>query len=107
LRPTSEIVGLTFALYLTGIETTAALTTSVFKLLAEHPEQRALVQADPGLAANAVEEAVRFDPPLQATGRTCTTDTVFAGTPGYSAARSRRRCGERVTTPANSTRSAA
>ena len=58
LTPASEILGLMMVLFLGGVETTAGLTSTVFKLLGENPEQRALVLEDPTLIPSAVEEAV-------------------------------------------------
>ena len=56
-------------LFLGGVESTAGLTGSLFKLLAENPDQRALLQADPSLIPAAVEEALRLVTPLQFNGR--------------------------------------
>lgn len=46
-----------------GNETTTKLIGWFTKLLGEHPDQRAALVADPGLVPNAVEEALRFEPP--------------------------------------------
>ena len=43
IKPVSEIVGLMFVLFLAGVETTAGLTSTLFRALAENPEQRALL----------------------------------------------------------------
>jgi cytochrome P450 len=37
IKPTAEIVGLIFVLFLAGVETTAGLTSTLFRLLAETP----------------------------------------------------------------------
>ena len=52
---TSEISGLMLVLFLGGVESTAGLTGTLFNLLAEHPEQRALLRRDPPLIPAAVE----------------------------------------------------
>ena len=46
-----------------------------------HPEQRAALRAEPGRWTNAVEEVLRFDSPVQRTGRVAQRDTVLAGEP--------------------------
>src|ERR687889_2503410 len=65
VTPTSEVSGLMLVLFLGGVESTAGLTGTLFKLLAENPDQRALVHADPSLIPAAVEEALRLITPLQ------------------------------------------
>ncbi|HEY6530910.1 MAG TPA: cytochrome P450 [Acidimicrobiales bacterium] len=45
-----------------GNETTRILIGYTGKLLAENPDQRALVAADPSLSNNAIEEILRFEP---------------------------------------------
>ena len=68
IAPASEILGLMMVLFLGGVETTAGLTGTVFKLLAENPDQRDLLLADPSLIPDAVEEAIRVATPLQLVG---------------------------------------
>ncbi len=47
--------------------------------LLRHPAQWWRLAADPGLDATAVEELLRYDPPLQLFERTAVVDTVVAG----------------------------
>ncbi|WP_445258661.1 cytochrome P450 [Nocardioides aurantiacus] len=63
-----------------GFETTVNLLGNGIWLLHEHPDQLAVLQADPGLWANAVDEVLRHDPPVLLTGRTVVRDTEIAGT---------------------------
>jgi cytochrome P450 len=79
LTPASEILGLMTVLFLGGVETTAGLTGTLFKLLAENPDQRALLQQDPSLIPAAVEEAVRYATPLQLTARTTSREVTLHG----------------------------
>ena len=79
VTPTSEVSGLMLVLFLGGVESTAGLTGTLFKLLAEHPDQRQLLLDDPSLAADAVEEALRFATPLQLTARTTSREVVLHG----------------------------
>ena len=75
----SEVMGLMTVLFLGGVETTAGLTSTVFKLLAENPDQLALLRKDPSLIPNAVDEAVRYATPLQLVGRTTTRSVRLHG----------------------------
>jgi cytochrome P450/ferredoxin-NADP reductase len=77
ITPDSEISGLMMVLYLGGVESTAGLLSTLFKLLAEHPDQRALLRQDPALTPAAVEEALRFATPLQLTARTTSREITL------------------------------
>ena len=54
-----------------GNETTTRLIGWTAKVLADHPDQRAELVADPSLIANAVEEVLRFEPITPFTARIC------------------------------------
>ena len=75
----SEIMGLMMVLFLGGVESTAGLVGSLFKLLAENPDQRALLRNDPGLVPAAVEEAIRHTSPLQLVARTTSREVTLHG----------------------------
>jgi cytochrome P450 len=79
LRPTSEALGLMMVLFLGGVESTAGLTGTLFKLLAENPDQRALLQRDPALIPAAIEETIRYATPLQLVGRTTAREVTLHG----------------------------
>jgi cytochrome P450 len=64
-----------------GFETTVNLLGNGTALLHDHPEQLAHLRADPSLWPNAVDEILRYDPPVLLTGRTAQVDTEIAGTP--------------------------
>jgi cytochrome P450 len=49
--------------------------------LAEHPVQRGVLAADPAGTPAAVEECLRWVTPVQAFGRTATSDTQLGGQP--------------------------
>ncbi|MBM7804428.1 cytochrome P450/ferredoxin-NADP reductase [Geodermatophilus bullaregiensis] len=79
VTPDSEVSGLMMILFLGGVESTAGLTGTLFRLLAENPDQRALLQADPSLIPAAVEEAMRLITPLQLTARTTSREVTLHG----------------------------
>ena len=62
-----------------GNETTRTATSHGMKLLLEHPEQLALLIEDMGLLPSAIEEILRFAPPVLNFRRTATCDTELAG----------------------------
>jgi cytochrome P450 len=62
-----------------GNETVTKLLATAFHELWKHPDERRRLVADPELAANAVEETLRFDPPSQYQGRVTTREVVLHG----------------------------
>lgn len=79
ITPVSEISGLMMVLFLGGVESTAGLVGTLIKLLAEHPDQRALLR-NPDLIPAAIEECLRFATPLQLTARTTSRPVSLHGT---------------------------
>jgi len=77
--PASEVLGLMMVLFLGGVESTAGLIGTLFKLLAENPGQRAILRENPALIPDAVEEAIRLATPLQLVGRTAARDVTLHG----------------------------
>jgi cytochrome P450 len=64
-----------------GFETTVNLIGTGSALLIAHPDQRESLGQDPQRWRNAVEEILRYDSPVQNTGRICRTATEVAGRP--------------------------
>jgi cytochrome P450 len=77
-----EILATVFLMYLAGHVTTVNLIGNGVVALLTHPEQFAKLQADPGLARNAVEETLRYWGPVDFVGRRIAMeDLEIAGTP--------------------------
>ncbi len=64
-----ELIAQTLLLYIAGHETTVNLIAGGTLALLGHRDQLALLRDDPALAANAVEELLRYDSPVQASRR--------------------------------------
>ncbi|WP_084960243.1 P450-derived glycosyltransferase activator [Thermoactinospora rubra] len=60
---------------------TANLICGTVLALLDHPDQWALLRADPSLAGRAVAETLRFDPPIRMASRIAGEDLVLGGVP--------------------------
>jgi cytochrome P450 len=72
-----ECINLVFNVLVGGVDTSQSQLAHAVRLLAEHPDQWALLAEDPALAARAVEEALRFEPITPFTARITTEDVVY------------------------------
>ena len=68
-------------LLIAGNLTTTDLIGNGVRLLLTHPDQLAKLIADPSLIGAAVEEILRFDPPVDQTGRVASRDLEIGGCP--------------------------
>jgi cytochrome P450 len=75
-----ELVAQTLLLYIAGHETTVNLIAGGTLALLRHPDQLALLRADPALVGNAVEEMLRYDSPVQASRRITLEPVTVGGT---------------------------
>lgn len=74
-----ELLGFCFLLLVAGNETTTNLISNGVIALAEHPDQRRQLSRSPDLMADAVEEILRYDGPVQGLARTTTRETQLHG----------------------------
>jgi cytochrome P450 len=76
---TEELLDQVVLLYLAGHETTVNLIGNGTCALLRHRDQLERLVADPGLDANAVDELLRYDSPVQLSRRISTTEIEIAG----------------------------
>jgi cytochrome P450 len=72
-----ECINLVFNVLVGGVDTSQSQLAHAIRLLAEHPEQWALLTEDSELAEAAVEEALRFEPITPFTARILVEDVTF------------------------------
>jgi pimeloyl-[acyl-carrier protein] synthase len=74
-----ELLATMVLLFVAGHETTVNLIGNGLLALLRHPGELERLRDDPSLDADAVEELLRFDAPVQLTARNATTDLEVAG----------------------------
>jgi cytochrome P450 len=74
-----ELSSIAMLLLAAGFETTVNLLGNGAVLLMRHPDQLEVLRAQPQRWAGAVEEILRYDSPVQRTGRVTLRDTEIAG----------------------------
>lgn len=74
-----EVLGYIFILSIAGNETTTKLIGNMIFQLHRHPDQLALLRAEPELLPSAIEETMRYDGPTQMMARTATRDIALHG----------------------------
>lgn len=75
----AELLSACVLLLLGGNETTTKLITNMTLALGRNPGERARIVEDPALVPTAVDEAMRYDTPVQANGRVTTRDVDLGG----------------------------
>lgn len=76
-----ELLATAGLLLAAGFETTVNLLGSGARALMDHPDQLGRLQSDPSLWANAVDELLRYESPVQNTARWAAEDTEICGVP--------------------------
>ena len=74
-----ELMAMLLLLLIGGHETTVNLLANGLLALLRNPDQLALFVSTPGIEAQAVEELLRFDAPVQYIGRVAKTDVEISG----------------------------
>jgi len=74
-----ELQDLMHQLVTGGFETTTGALAAGMWVLATHPDLQSRLRAEPGLVTNFVEEALRYDSPVQGLWREATRDVDVAG----------------------------
>ena len=77
----AEIITNLSALLVAGNLTTTDLIGNAARLFLTNPKQLAKLKADPSLIGAAVEETLRFEPPVDVTGRIASRDMEVGGCP--------------------------
>ncbi|MFI5708184.1 cytochrome P450 [Kribbella sp. NPDC051620] len=78
----AEMLPMCILLLVAGFETTVNLIGNAVNALLDHPDQWEALCADPAtMAPKAVEETLRYDPPVQRTGRFALQPLELAGKP--------------------------
>jgi len=75
----SELLGMVWVLLLGGLSTTGDMISYIIHDLLTHPDQLELVRREPALIPGAVEESLRYDPPVHTHIRFAAADTELAG----------------------------
>lgn len=76
-----EILDICFLFLIAGLDTVTATLDCMFAYLAQHPEKRAEIVADPSIIPAAVEELLRWETPVMTVVRVATVDTEIGGCP--------------------------
>ncbi|GAA2263759.1 cytochrome P450 [Streptomyces atrovirens] len=75
------IYDLTMFITIASLETSAVLLANTVWFLTRDPSRAAWLRRHPGHIDDAVEETLRYDPPVVVNSRVAADDTVLAGTP--------------------------
>lgn len=75
----TQIIAFCILLLVAGNETTTNLIAQAVRALVEHPEQQRQVREDPALAEQLVEEALRWEAPIQSFYRRANRDVELGG----------------------------
>jgi cytochrome P450 len=79
-----DILDICFLFFIAGLDTVSASLECFFAYLAEHPDMRAQLVADPASIPRAVEELLRWESPVMLVSRVATKDAELAGCPVHA-----------------------
>ena len=74
-----EVVDILYMFVLAGLDTVTSSLDCFVAYLAQHPEQRRRLVADPGLIPTAVEELLRWESPVSFSARNATREVTVSG----------------------------
>ena len=83
-----DILDICFLFFIAGLDTVSASLECFFAYLAEHPDMRARLVADPASIPRAVEELLRWESPVMLVSRVATKETDSRGARSTPATRS-------------------
>ena len=75
----AELRSMTGLLFIAGHETTVNLIGNGTHALLNNPDQLQIIREDESVDGNMVDELLRYDSPVQNSGRTLTQDTIVGG----------------------------
>lgn len=76
-----DVLDIGYLFFLAGLDTVTASLDCMLSFLAQHPDHRQQLVADPSLIQHAIEEMLRWETPVQGVVRVTTEDTEVAGCP--------------------------
>jgi cytochrome P450 len=76
-----DILDICFLFLIAGLDTVTATLDCMFAYLAQHPDHRRQLVADPELIPHAIEELLRWETPVMGVVRSATADTELGGCP--------------------------
>jgi cytochrome P450 len=76
-----DILDICFLFLIAGLDTVTATLDCMFSFLAQHPEHREMIVADPNLIPSAIEEMLRWETPVMGIARAAKVDTELNGCP--------------------------
>ena len=79
-----DILDICFLFLIAGLDTVTATLDCMFSFLAQHPEHRRQLVADPSLIPNAIEEMLRWETPVMGIARVAVQDTELSGCPVHA-----------------------
>ncbi|MCU1453240.1 MAG: cytochrome [Acidimicrobiales bacterium] len=76
-----DVLDICYLFFLAGLDTVTASLDCMVAFLAQHPQQREELVADPSLIPHAIEELLRWETPVPGIVRITTQDTEISGCP--------------------------